>query len=71
MKLLLCTAEERLSTSRAFPTSTNANEHILLALGSDRKGRDNVKISRGRGQSACSRRFIRVKPRETNIQRML
>ena len=56
---------------RAFPTSTNANEHVLLALGSDRTGRDDVEISRGRGQSACSRRFIRVKPRKTNVQRML
>ena len=53
---------------RAFPTSTNANEHVLLALGSDRTGRDDVEV---RGQSACSRRFIRVKPRETNAQRML
>ena len=53
---------------RAFPTSTNANEHVLLALGSDRTGRDDVEISRGRGQSACSRRFIRVKPRKTNVQ---
>ena len=52
----------------AFPTSTNANEHILLALGSDRKGRDDVEISRGRGQSVCSRKFIRVKSHETNIQ---
>ena len=41
--------------------STNANEHILLTLGSDRMGRDDVEISRGRGQSACFRRFIRVK----------
>ena len=48
--------------------STNANEHILLALGSDRTARDNVEISRGRGQSMCSRRFNRVKPRETNVQ---
>ena len=54
---------------RAFPTSTNAN--VLLALGSDRTGRDDVEVSRGRGQSACSHRFIRVKPRETNAQRML
>ena len=54
--------------ARAFPTSTNANEHVLLALGSDRKGRDDVKISRG---GACSRRFIHVKSRETNVQRML
>ena len=38
---------------RAFPTSTNANEHVLLALGSDRKGRDDVEMSQGRGQSAC------------------
>ena len=56
---------------RAFPTSTNASEHVLLALGSDRTGRDDVEISRGRGQSSCSRRFICVKPRETNVQRML
>ena len=25
---------------RAFPTSTNANEHVILALGSDRMGWD-------------------------------
>ena len=56
---------------RAFPTSTNANEHVLLALDSDRTGRNNVEISQGGGQSACSRRFIRAKPRETNVQRML
>ena len=56
---------------RAFPTSTNANEQVLLALDSDRTGRDDVEISRGGGQSACSRRFIRVKPHETNVQRML
>ena len=56
---------------RAFPTSTNANELVLLALGSDHTGRDDVKISRGRSQSACARRFIRVKPRETDVQRML
>ena len=30
---------------RAFPTSTNANEHIYLALGSDGMGRDDVEIS--------------------------
>ena len=53
---------------RAFPTSTNANEHVVLALGTDRMGRE---INQGRGQSACSRRFIRVKSRETNVQRML
>ena len=52
---------------RAFQTSTNANEHVLLALGSDRRGREDVEISRGRGQSTCSRRFIRVKPREANV----
>ena len=55
--------------ARAFPMFTNANEHILLALGS--KGRDDVEISRGRGQSACSRMFICVKSHETNIQKML
>ena len=49
----------------------NANKHILLALGSDHTGRDDVEVSRGGDQSACSRRFIHVKPRETNIQRML
>ena len=38
---------------RVFPTSTNANEHIHLTLGSDHMGRD------------YSLRFIRVKPRET------
>ena len=57
--------------ARAFPTSTNANEHVLLALGCDRKGRDDVEISRGKGQSACFRRFIHVKSRETNVQQML
>ena len=46
---------------------TNANEHILLALGYDRTGRDNVEKSWGRGQSACSRRFIRVKPRVATL----
>ena len=56
---------------RAFPTSTNANEHVLLAFDSDRTGKDDVEISRGRGQSTCSRRFIRVKPGETDVQRML
>ena len=56
---------------RAFLTSTSANEHILLALGFDRMGRDDAKISRSRGQSVCSCRLIRVKPRETNVQRML
>ena len=56
---------------RAFLTSTSANEHVLLALGSDRTGKDDVEISQGGGQSACSRRFIRVKPNETNVQRML
>ena len=39
---------------RTFPTSTNAKEHVLLALGSDRVGRDNVEISRCRSQSTCS-----------------
>ena len=53
---------------RAFPTSTNAIEHVLLALGSDRMGRVDVEINRGRGQSACACRFNRVK---TNVQRML
>ena len=43
---------------RAFPTSTNANEQVLLALGSDCTGRDDVEISRDKGQSVCSRRFI-------------
>ena len=52
---------------RAFSTFTNENEHVLLALGSDRTGRDNVEISWGRGQFACSCRFIRVKPRKTNV----
>ena len=32
---------------RVFPTSTNANKHFLLALGSDRTGMDDVKTSRG------------------------
>ena len=53
---------------RAFPMSTNANEHVLLALGSDYKGRDDIEISQDRGQSACSHRFIRAKPHETNVQ---
>ena len=52
---------------RAFPMSTNANEHVLLALDSDRTGRDDVEIGWGGGQSACSCRFIRVK----HVQRML
>ena len=56
---------------RAFPTSTNANEHVLLALGSDCTGRDDVEINQGRGLSACSRRFIRMKSCETNVQLML
>ena len=47
--------------SELFPTSANAKEHVLLALGSDCTGRDDVKISRGGGQSACSHRFICVK----------
>ena len=54
-----------------FPTSTNATEQVLLALGSDCTSRDDVEISWGRGQSACSRRFIRVKACETNVQQML
>ena len=52
---------------RVLPTSTNVNEHVLLALGSDRTGRDDVEILKS-SQSACSRRFIRVKPHETNVQ---
>ena len=56
---------------RAFLTSTSGNKHVLLALGSDRTGRDDVEISRGGGQSVCSCRFICVKPRETNVQQML
>ena len=56
---------------RAFPTSTNANERIRLALGSDHTGRDNVEIRRGKGKSACSHRFILVKPHETYVQPML
>ena len=32
--------------ARTFPMSTNVNERVLLALGSDCKGRDNVEISR-------------------------
>ena len=51
--------------------STNVNQHVILALDSDRTGSDDVEIRRGGGQSACSHRFIRVKPRETNVQRML
>ena len=53
---------------RTFLTFTNANEHIRLALGSDCTGRDDVEVNWGGGQSACSCRFICVKPRETNIQ---
>ena len=30
---------------RGFLTSTSANMHVLLALGSDRTGRDEVEIS--------------------------
>ena len=58
---------------RAFPTSTNAKEHVLLALDSDRTGRDDVEIA-GVGVSPrvpAGRRFICVKPRETDVQRML
>ena len=51
--------------------SANANEHVVLALGSDCTGRDNVEICRGRGQSMCSCRFICVKAHETNVPRML
>ena len=51
--------------------STNANKHVLLALGSDRTARDDVKISQGGGQSANSHRFSCVKPHETNVQLML
>ena len=51
--------------------SMNATERVLLTLGSDRKGREDVEISRVRGKSACSREFIRVKSRETNVQRIL
>ena len=50
---------------RAFPTSTNANEQVLLALGSDRTGRDDVKISRGKSQSTCSCRLIHAKSCDT------
>ena len=53
---------------RAFLTPVNGNQHVLLALGSDRPGRDDVEISRGRGQSACSRRFICVKPSANAVQ---
>ena len=56
---------------RVFPTSTNANEHVLLAIGSYCMGRDDVEASWGRCQSACSHRYICVKPREINIQGML
>ena len=56
---------------KVFPTSTNANEHGLLALVSERTGREDVDISQGRGQFACSHRFIRLKPREINVQQML
>ena len=48
--------------------STSANKHVLLALGSDRIGMDDVQ---GRDQSGWSRTFICVKPCETNVQRML
>ena len=51
---------------RVFSTFTRGNEHVLLALGSNRTGRDVVEISWGGGQSTCSCRFICVKPRETN-----
>ena len=54
----------------AFPKSTNANKHTLLALGSDCMARDDVKISRSGGQSAYSL-FSCVKPCETNLQQML
>ena len=54
---------------RPFPTSTNGNEQVFLVLGSDRKGRDDVEISQGRGQFV--HRFILVNPHMTNLQRML
>ena len=50
---------------RVFPTSTNASEQVLLAIDSDRMGRDDVEICQGKDQSACSCRFIRVKSRDT------
>ena len=56
---------------RVFPKSTNVNKHVLLAFGSDRIGGDDVEISHGRGQCACSCRFSCMKPCETNIQQIL
>ena len=54
-----------------FPTPTNVNEHVYLALDSDHTSRDDVEISQGRGQLVCSYWFICVKPHKTNVQRML
>ena len=53
---------------RAFPTFTNANEHVLLPLDSDCMGRDDAEYKPGWGSV---RVFICVKPDETNVQRML
>ena len=55
--------------ARAFPTSTNATKHVLLALGSDCTAMDDVEIIQDGGQSACSRRFSHMKPHETKVQR--
>ena len=55
---------------RAFPTSTNVNEHTLLALGSDRTARDDVEQARV-GSVHLFPRFSRMKPCETNVQQML
>ena len=62
--------QKTILTSHSRP-QMRMNTFFWLLHGSDRTGRDDVEISRGSGQSACSCRFIRVKARETNIQRML
>ena len=43
-----------------FPMSTNANEHVPLALDSDHTGKDDVEINQGGDQFVCSCGFICV-----------
>ena len=43
---------------RAFPTTTKVNEHVLLAFGSDRMGKDDVE--RDRNQSVCLAKAVRM-----------
>ena len=69
--MCMFTTNIRLNCCPQMVQQLNATVRVLLARDSDRTGRDDVEISRGGSQPACSRRFIRVKPRETNVQRML